>query len=231
MKELEKLTYLLEIEYEDAGSTINLSLKFNDEGLKEKSVKVGNESVIEQYTNGRVLSGRFDRGNEHGGWEYDYQKGEVVYALEDSNMSVEDSENEIEKIKKKFHSSDFVLYPILRNDYKNIALDEGSINVTRTLSAQNEKSEQCVLQEQIKLFKPEDDDCVKEESKKRIYKLNDREIEESQTLVDGVVKSQLMKLSEIMSQYPHNYHKLIELKNSILSDVNNNKIDEGNSYE
>ena len=166
-----------------------------------------------------------------GGWQYDYQEGEVVYALKDSNMSVEDSENEIEKIKKKFHSSEFVLYPILRNDYKNIALNEGSINVTRTLSAQNEKSEQCVMQEKITLFKAKDDDCVKEKSKKKIYKLNDREIEESQTLVDGVVKSQFMKLSEIMSQYPHNYHKLIELKNSILSDVDNNKIDEGNSYE
>ena len=215
MKEINNLIYTLEIQYiNNSGVNSQISIKLNDNGLKTKSVKVGNICITEETINGRILSGRFDNLDEYCGYKYDYQSGENLLNI-NPNTSLETAIALINNTKKEpaFLSAEFVLSSILRNDYRVVTLNKGNLNIVKTISAENEKLENCSVQENIYLVKLDGEESFVEQNKKRVYKINDKyTVEENQDVVDNDIKLQLKELSDIMSQSPYNYKKLKELK-------------------
>ena len=215
MKEINNLIYTLEIQYiNNSGVNSQISIKLNDNGLKTKSVKVGNICITEETINGRILSGRFDNLDEYCGYKYDYQSGENLLNI-NPNTSLETAIALINNTKKEpaFLSAEFVLSSILRNDYRVVTLNKGNLNIVKTISAENEKLENCSVQENIDLVKLDGEESFVEQNKKRVYKINDKyTVEENQDVVDNDIKLQLKELSDIMSQSPYNYKKLKELK-------------------
>lgn len=215
MKEINNLIYTLEIQYiNNSGVNSQISIKLNDNGLKTKSVKVGNICITEETINGRILSGRFDNLDEYCGYKYDYQSGENLLNI-NPNTSLETAIALINNTKKEpaFLSAEFVLSSILRNDYRVVTLNKGNLNIVKTISAENEKLENCSVQENIYLVKLDGEESFVEQNKKRVYKINDKyTVEEYQDVVDNDIKLQLKELSDIMNQTPYNYKKLKELK-------------------
>ena len=131
-----------------------------------------------------------------------------------------------------FLSAKLVLSSISRNDYKVVTLNNGSLNITKTISAQNEKLENCTIQECTDLLKLDGEASFVEQYKKRIYKIDDKCIvEETETITDSDIKSQLNELSKIMSLTPQNYKELIKIKNQIQKNIISNSIENVKYYE
>lgn len=218
MKEINNLIYTLQINYtNDSGLNTSISIKLHDNGLEVKSVKVGNICITEETINGRVLSGRIDNSEGYCGYKYDYQNGENVLNI-NPNISLDTAISLINKTKMEsdFLSAKLILSSILRSDYRFIILNKGNLSIIKTVSAENEKSENCSLQENIDLLKLDGAESFVEQHKKRVYKIdNEFVIEESQTLVDNYIKLQLNELSDIISQNPQNYKELTELKTKV----------------
>lgn len=224
MKEINNLVYTLEINYINKSNlNTSISIQIHDDGLKIKSVKIGDVCITEETINGRILSARFDNTDGYCGYKYDYQNGENLLNL-NPNKSLNNTISLINKTKMNsdFLSSEYVLASIFRNDYRVVTLNKGHLNVIKTVSAKNEKSENCSLQETINLLKLDGEESFTEQDKKRIYKIDDKcLIEEDQTLVNSCIKSQLNELSTIMSQAPRNHKDLIALKKKLqLTDSN-----------
>jgi hypothetical protein len=220
MKEINDLIYKLEINYiNNLGLDTYILFQLDDNGLRTKSVKVGNDSFTTTFIKGQVHSANFVRGDKHGGWEYDCESGKFLPAPKDSNISVEDANTEIKKIKWSLTAEDFILNPILKNDYNIVALDGGEIKLVKTVSAKNENLENCSLQEKINLLKSSSEESFVETSKKRVYTIGAKCIVEESKAVDSDIKSQLNELSYIISQHPQNYNELIKLKNQIQENV------------
>lgn len=218
MREINNLFYALEINYANhSGVNTSISIKMYDHGLKIKCVKVGNISITEETINGRVLSGRFDNSNIYCGYKFHYQNGESLLNI-NPNISLNTAISLINSTKMEydFLSAELVLSSISRNDYRVVSLDKGSLNIIKTISAENEKSESCSLQESIDLSKLDGEETFVVRHKKRVYKMNNKcVIEENQTLVDSDIKLQLNELSDIINQHPQNCKELIELKDRI----------------
>lgn len=230
MKEINNLMYALEINYvNNSGLNTSISIKLHDSGLQVKSVKVGNVCITEETINGRVLSGRFDNLDGYCGYKFDYQNGENVINI-NPNISIHTATSLISNtlMESDFLSAKLVLSSILRNDYRVVILNKGSLNIIKTISAQNERLEHCTLQETINLSKSKGDECFVEQNKKRVYKINDKcVVEENKFLDNSDIKLQLNELSNIISKHPRNYKKLIELKNQILKiSINNTNNEE-----
>ena len=218
MKEINNLIFKLEVNYtNNSGLDVSVFITLRDDGLEIKSIKVGNVSVTEETINGRVLSGRYDNSDGYCGYKYDYQNGENLLNI-NPNIPISTATSLINKTKvtSDFLSAKLVLSSILRNDYRVVILNEGNLNISKIVSAENEKSEKCSLQESLNLLKLEGEEIFVEQHKKRVYKINDDcLIEEAQAVSDSDIKKQLDELSCVIDQMPHNYKELIELKNKI----------------
>lgn len=229
MKKINNLIYSLEIKYiNNSGLATSVSVKFHDTGLKIKSIQVGTACITEETINGRILSGRFDNSNGYCGYRYDYQNGENLLNI-NPKTPLENTISIINKTKmdSAFISADLVLSSILRGDYRVVILNNGKLNVTKTISAENEKSEHCSLQECSNLLKLDGEDLFIELDNKIIYRIDDAYVvEENKEIVDSDIKSHLIELLSILNQNPQNYKELIELKNQIQKNIINNSINE-----
>ena len=217
MKEINNLTYKLEINFvTSSGINSLISIKFNDDGLRVKSVRIGEVCIVEETIKGRILSGKLENSEGYCGYRYDYQNGENITNI-NPNIDINTAVSLINesKWKSSFITTELVLSSILRNDYRVVILNEGSLKIIKTVTAENEEFEHCSLQETIELLKLSGEESFVEKNKKRIYKIDDKIIEESNNLVDGDIKFKLCELSNILSLNPQNYKDLIEIKNQI----------------
>ena len=153
MKEINNLIYTLEINFvntSDIDSSIFVT--FHDTGLKTKIVKVGDVCITEETIKGRVLSGRMDNLEGYCGYRYDYQNGENLINI-NPNIPINTAIACIREAKGKtdFLTAELVFSSIVRNDFRVLALNEGNLNIIKTVSAENEKSEHCSLQEIVDL--------------------------------------------------------------------------------
>ncbi len=227
MSEISDLIYTLEINYtNNSWSNNSITLKIYDNGLEVKSVRVGDFCIIEKTINGRILSGELKSSNEYCGYMFDYQNGETLLNLNpkvhiDTAVSLINNK----KMESDFLSAKLVLSSIMRNDYRVVILNKGSLNIIKTISAINEKSEHYGLQEKVDLLKLDGDESFVEQNKKVVYQMDDKcVVEENATLVDSNIKSQLNELSYILNQNPQNYKELIKFKNQIKKITINNSI-------
>ena len=207
MNTINNLSYTLEINFVNkSGLDSTISIKFQDNGLKVKTVKIGNICITEETINGRVLSGRIDNPEGYCGYRYDYQNGENLINI-NPNIPIETAISLINKIKSQpdFLTSELVFSSIARNDYRVVTLNEGKINIVKTVSAENENSQQCCFQEIINLSKQKDAESFVEQDKTRVYSLDGKSVE----------GSQLSELFDVVSQNPQNYKELIQIKNQI----------------
>ena len=227
MEKINNLVYTLEINYINNSSLdTSIAIKFYDNGLKIKSIKIGDVCITEETIKRRVLSGRFDNSDFYCGYRYDYQNGENLLNI-NPDISIDTAISLISntKMKHDFLSAELVISSILRNDYRVLALNEGCLNIIKTVYAENEKSKHYTLQECISLLKLDGEEMFVEKDKKKIYKIDDNcLVEENETVLDSDIKSQLNELSYIISQNPHSYKDLIKLKNQILENSINNTI-------
>lgn len=233
MNEMNDLIYKIDINYtNNSGIESSISVKFCDNGLKEKVVNIGNVCITEETIKGRVLSGRLDGLDGFCGYRYDYQNGETLINI-NPDMSINNAISLINKKKMEvgFVSAELVLSSILRNDLRVVILNKGNLSITKTVSAKNEKSENCSLQEIIDLIKLDDEGSFEVQSKKRVYKIGDNfAIEESRPLIDNDLKLQLTELSDIIDLNPQNYKALIKFKSKIQKKDNNDNINEEKSF-
>lgn len=207
MQEINNLIYSLKIDFVNkAGVNTSILVELNDNGLKKKRVKVGNVCVTEETIKGRVLSGRIDNLVGYCGYRYDYQNGETLLNI-NPNIPIDTAISLINKSKRltDFLTAELVFSSILRNDYRVVIINEGNLNITKTVSAENESAKQCCLQEILNITKSKGDEYFVEQDKKRVCKIDGRSVEESQ----------ICELSEILSQNPQNYKELEEIKNKI----------------
>lgn len=216
MNEINNLIYTLEINYTDnLGLPTLIHVEFHDNGLEVKSFKIGDTCITEETINGRVLGGKFENLTECCGYRYDYQNGEDLLNINPQiPIYTAVSLINMKNTQSDFLSAKLVLSSIVRNDYRVIILNEGNLNIIKTVSAENEKSEHCCLQETVNLLKLRDGESFVENNKKRVYKIDDRcVIEENQILENNDIKSHLIELSNILSQNPQNYKELLKIKN------------------
>ena len=220
MNEINNLIYVLEINFENnAGIDSSISVKFCDNGLKVKSVSVGNDQVTEETINGRVLSGRFDSLEGYCGYRYDYQNGETLLNI-NPDVSINDAVFLINKIKRgaEFLTAELVLSSILRNDYRVLTLNKGKLSITKIVSAENEKAEECSVQEIIDLLKKDGEESFAVQGKRSVYQIADKcVVEENQTAVKSDIKNQLKELIDILNQHPQNLKEMVEMKNRLQS--------------
>lgn len=216
MNEIDKLSYSLEINFiNKSGMDSSILIKFNDSGLKVKRVIVGNVCITEEAIKGRVLSGRIDNKDGYCGYRYDYENGENLLNI-NPNVPINTAVTLINKSKGEvdFLTAELVLSSIVRNDYRVLILNDGNLNIIKTIFAESEKTKLC-LKEFINLSKLEGDKSFIETDKKRVYTINDELVDETQLLEDGDIKTQLSSLSSIISMNPQNYKELIDIKNKI----------------
>ena len=209
MNEINNLIYGLEINFVNkAGLDSSIFVSFSDNGLKVKSVSVRNDRITEETISGRVLSGRFDNLDDFCGYKYDYQNGENLLNINPS-VPISDAVSLINKTKKEsgFLVAELILSSILRGDYRVVVLDEGHLNIIKTVSAENEKSEHCSVQEIVSLSKSKGDESFVVQGKNKVYQIGDKCIVD-----DSEMKSQLSELLDILYQNPKTYKELIELK-------------------
>ena len=218
MNEINNLIYGLEINFvSKAGLNSSIFVSFFDNGLKVKSIRIGNDSVTEETINGRVLSGRFDNLDGFCGYKYDYQNGENLLNI-NPNVSINDAVSLINKIKKEsdFLTAELILSSMLRGDYRVVVLDEGRLNIIKTVSAENEKAEHCSVQEIVNLSKSKGEESFVVQDKSKVYQIGDKCIVDGNNAVDvSEIESQLSELLEILCQNPKNYKELIEIKKQI----------------
>ena len=217
MNEITNLIYSLEINYvNNSGITTSIHVRFHDDGLSVKRVKIGDVCITEETINGRVLSGKFENLNEYCGYRYDYKNGKKLLNI-NSQIPIDTAVSLINKKKMgtDFLTAKLVLSSLLRNDYRVVILNKGRLNISKTITAQNEKSEHCSLQKCAVLLKLNGEEQFIEQDKKIIYRIDDCVIENLQILEDDYVKSRFIELSTILSQNPQNYQELIEIKKQI----------------
>ncbi len=229
MKKINNLIYTLEINYiNNSGLNYSISIAFHDNGLKIKKINVGKFCITEETINGRVLSGRLDSLDGYCGYRYDYQNGENLINI-NPTVSINDAVSLINKSKmdSAIFVSELILSSILRNDYRVVTVSNGNLNITKTVSAENENSEYCCLQEIISLLKLDGEAMFVEQNKKRIYEVNDScVVEENQTIADSDIKSQLSELSDIIDLNPQNYKDLIEFKNQVQKKIDSDSVNQ-----
>lgn len=207
MNAINNLSYTLEINFVNkSGVNSTISIKYQDNGLKVKTVKIGNICITEETINGRVLSGRIDNSEGYCGYRYDYQNGENLINI-NPKVPIETAISLINKSKKQpdFLTSELVFSSVVRNDYRVVILNSGDINIVKTVSAENENSQHCRLQETINLTKSKGDEVFIEQDKRRVCTINDKHINETQ----------LSELAEILGQNPQSCKNLIQIRNQI----------------
>ena len=223
MKSMNNLIYTLEINYaNNSGVETSINVKFHDNGLEVKSIRVGDVCVTEETINGRVLSGRFENSDGFCGYRFDLQHGENLLNI-NPQIPINTAISLINKKKMDadFLSAKMVLSSILRGDYRVLALNDGELNIIRTVSSEDKKGERCGLHESVRLRKLKDEEMFVEQDKKRSCKKGDVCVADRlQSLTDGDAKSQLNNLSYILSQNPQNYKELINIKNQIQKSIN-----------
>lgn len=219
METINDLTYELKINYiNNNGLNVSMSTTVNDDGLEINSVKIGNVCITEETINGRVLSGRYDENNAFCGYKYNYEKNDAEYLVSiNPEISINDAVTLINKVKMspEYLSTRMVFSSILRDDYRVFAIKQGNLNIIKTISAENEKSEKCAYQEIIDLTKTDDTSGFVEVNKKQIYKIDDKCIVENDQQSNSKIKLKLKKLLEIIKQNPNNYKKLISAKEEV----------------
>ena len=218
MKKINNLIYTLEINFvNNEGVKSSISVKFCDDGLKVKSVKVGDVCITEETINGRVLSGKFDNLDGYCGYRYDYQNDENLLNI-NPDVSINDAVYLINKMKMEsgFLTAELVLSSILRNDYSVVILNECNLNILKTISAENENAELCSVQENINLSKSMGDESFVVQNQSKVYQIGDKcIIDENEPGDDSEVKSQLSELLDILCKKPKTYKELIEIKKQI----------------
>ena len=219
MKEINNLTYGVQIGYVNKlGEDVAIAVEMHDNGLVINSVQIGSVCVTEETIGGRVLSGRFE--NEEGfcGYRYDYENfGEELFNINpDVPLNTAISLINKTKMGSSVMSAKMILSSILRNDYRVVSFPEGSLNITKTISAENETAENCCFQENIVLSKQRGEDSCVEEYKETIYKVGDKVVtEEAQISDDNNANQTFADLIKIYNQNPKNYKELSSLKNQV----------------
>lgn len=229
MNKINNLIYGLEINFvNNEGIKSSIAVNFCDDGLKCKTVRVGNDCVTEETINGRVLSGRLDNLDGFCGYRYDYQDGENLLNI-NPNVSINDAVSLINKVKRKsdFLAAELVLSSVLRNDYRVVILNKGNVNIIKTVAAENEKAEQCSVQEIVNLSKLSSDEYFSIQDKIMVYQMGDKSVvEENDVVVGSEIKSQLSELLDILNKTPQNYKELIDIKNQIQTEALANSVNE-----
>lgn len=218
MNEINNLIYGLKINFTSkTGLDSSIFVSFGDNGLKVKSIRIGMDCITEETISGRVLSGKFDNLNGVCGYRFDYRNGENLINI-NPNVSINDAVSLINRIKKEqdFLMAELILSSILRNDYRVVVLNEGNLNIIKTVSAENENAELCSVQENINLSKSMGDESLVVQNQSKVYQIGDKcIIDENEPGDDSEVKSQLSELLDILCKNPKTYKELIEIKKQI----------------
>jgi hypothetical protein len=237
MKEINNLTYRLEIEnLKNSEIETSITVEFNENGLKTKRIQAGDVCITEEMIGGRILGARLDSPDGYCGYKYDYQNNGVLLNLNPYGPDEEAASLAAHLIRERqknldFQQADLVLSSILRNDYQVVILKEGDLKVTKTVSAENEKRENCCLQEIVNLSKSDGENSFVENHKTTVYKVNEDEVIETQTPIDSEIKSELKALSYIMSQHPQSCKDLAKIKEQIPESPAGNMADNEKCYE
>ena len=236
MENINDVIYEIQINYiNNSNKDVSIYKRIQSNGLQTNIIQVDDIKITEETINGRVLSGRYDENGYYCGYRYDYASGEKLININEETP-INDAVTLISKIKMKtdFLSASMALSVILRNDYKVVVLDQGSIDITKVISAIDEKGESCSFQENITISKIEDEEIFKEQHKKRIYKINgdcvvdkfeynnsDEPKEINSDMKTGQsdefrneIKTHLRELVEVVNQSPKNLTELRELISS-----------------
>ena len=220
MRTINNLTYELKVGYvNDSGLNVFINQKMNDNGIEVKSIQVGDVTITEETTEGRVLSGRFDNGKSFCGYCYNYERNDADYLVNiNKDIPLETGISLINKTKmdSNFLTAKMVFNSILRNDYRVCLLREGELNITKIVTAENEDCEKCSFQESISLSKQNGMESFVEIFNEKTYKIDgNTTIENGQNTYHNDIKTQVKELEDIAKQNPKNYKELISLKDCI----------------
>ena len=212
MEEMHNLTYSIQVDYINAkGLNVSICKKVNDKGLETNLIKIGDVCITEETIKGRILSGRIDVNNTYCGYRYNYDKGADEYLVNlNDNVLLDTAVSMINKTKMQsdFLTARMVLVSVLRGDYRVLSLDKGNLSIIKTVTAENEQTEKCYVQENIVLTKNEGEKVFTETKKEMICAINGNKNVEN-------VKIKLKELIEVVNKNPYCYNELIVLKQSL----------------
>ena len=236
MENIKDVAYEIKINYvNSSGDNVSACKRMQSDGYQLYSIQVGDICVTEETIDGRILGGRYEDKGFYCGYRYDYKDGEMLININD-DVLINDAVSLIDKTKRRqeFLSVSMALSVLLRNNYRVVVLDKGSIDIKKTVSSVNDKNESCSFQENITISRVEGDETFKEQHKEHIYKINndcvvDKFIYDDKSdkpkilnndLISGQseefrkdVKSQLRELVDVIKQSPKNYSELSKLVN------------------
>ena len=221
MQTIQEIVYELTVNYKNNnGDDVECCMRINDSGLETKSIQVGDTRITKETINGRVLSGRYEQKDILCGYVYDYSKYELPVSINE-NSSVQKAEDLIEETRKRqdFHLADsLIMYVSICKD-KILSLKEvKDFKLTKTIIAKTAEEEELLLQE-ITMFKLKDKQYYSEESKQRIYKIDNSRVDMQNGLNKENDEHKFEKLIDILDKKPKNYLDLsLENKNTTQAD-------------
>ena len=207
MEELKNLTCEIKIQYiNDAGTNIIISKRIDENGLEVKRVHLGDVCVTEETIGGRVLSGKYTDKTTSCGYRYDYKKNNSEYlTIDNENISLEETVRLINSTKMdvEFLHAQMVFASIVRKDFKVCILKKGTLNITKTVTAQNGQGEECGYRELVSLSKSAGEELFTAVSKEQSCKKEE-------------APDHLKVLIDIIEQNPNSYKELREIKRDAL---------------
>ena len=232
---LNNIEYEINVEYIDkTGKNISISHKMNDQGSEIKTIKIEDQTLTEETLNGRRVSASFNSKDEKCGFRFNYEEEDpdkylVSLTKDKTPEQAADIISHKTSVGSVFNEPRYILSPIQEGSLKIVMLESGEINVTRTVSAQNENSDNYLYKECVCLSKTNpEEECV-EKSKASLYQINDIKVEEAvniQTVeteqnnegnTEGMsleeisdIKSKLDCLVKVAMANPKGYKKLQE---------------------
>ena len=211
MEKINNLKYTIQINYtNNSGSPVSIRREINECGLEMNSTKIGDMCLSEETTYGRVLSGIYENQNTFCGYKYNYGRNNEEFLVNiNQETTLETAINLINKTKMEsgFLSAKMVLSAVSRNDNRIFAIKSGTVNLIKTVTAENENKEIYFVQENIMLTKTENEESFSEIKKETIFKIDDEYIISSKHNVEI-----LNELAEIIKLNPTNYKELINSK-------------------
>ena len=218
MESINNLIYEIKINYiNESGLNVSVYKKVCENGLEANSIQIGDVCVTEETINGRVLAGRLDTQESYCGYRYNYERSDSKYLTPiNENVLIETASSMINKVKMEtsFLSARMVLSSILRNDYRVCCLNQGALDVTRTVYAENDSSKKYLFHENSFLTKLAGEESFSQNQKEKFFMIDDNVLDLSDGYVSEKIKEVIKALEEIAHQNPSGYKELIDLKNN-----------------
>jgi hypothetical protein len=221
METLNNLAFFIQVDFiNDSGHPVTISRKIQDNGLETNTIQVDDVLISEETINGRVFSGTFESKDYFCGYKYDYENGSGERLLNlNENVPLDTAINLINKTKSspEFWNAKLMLSVLMRNDYKIYAIKQGSIDFSKSVSAENEKHQNCSYTEFLHLSKQSGEERFSEKGKEIAYEIDDKFISENDSNKKEceALKSEMKELVEIASLSPNDCKDLIKIKNVV----------------